>query len=86
MVRPVAVRDVPPLCGARLPRGADRYYVDGSLYHVGMVFEFREVEATGRLKAPWVLSKWDDVSGEVLHFWMDVPWANPRTVFQTERP
>jgi hypothetical protein len=67
------------------------YYVRGSFYHVGVVAELRPVIVSGAAAGqptPWILSKWDDSSGEVLHHWLDTPWANdnPRTEFWTDRP
>jgi hypothetical protein len=53
--------------------------------HVGTVFEMRI--GPGNVKSPWVLSKWNDYSGEVLHYFGD--HAMPRGVeveFWTDRP
>ena len=58
--------------------------------HVGMIVEMREV-APGSLKVPWVLSKWSDSSGEVLHHFRHTPpWAQQGLTveleFWTDRP
>jgi hypothetical protein len=42
--------------------------------HVGTVFELRYVTEGGQ-QIPWVLSKWDDASGEVLHHYQDCPFS-----------
>lgn len=63
-----------------------------SIYHVGIVGELRRlVLTTGTDLAapiPWVLSKWNDASGEVLHHINDVPFEGVQfTVrFWTDRP
>lgn len=62
------------------------YYVGESLYHVGVVYALRAIVASGATQPiPWILSKWDDMSGEVLHHWQDVPWQDTRIVFRTDR-
>lgn len=68
------------------------YYVNNTLYHVGVVFEFRRLDVIVELgdtrevdAAPWVLSKWNDSSGEVLHHVNDVPWADCEVKFITDR-
>lgn len=64
----------------------------GEMYHVGMVSELRRLtDATGQPTGepiPWILSKWDDASGEVVHRWNDVPWPADqiRVEWYTERP
>jgi hypothetical protein len=75
------------------PRRGDLilYFVDDVLYHVGVVYEFRQaihvaVDSPSVELVPWVLSKWDDTKGEVLHSAYDVPWAIPRLQFKTDRP
>ena len=53
--------------------------------HVGTVVEIRAGQ--GNVSAPWVLSKWNDYSGEVLHHFGEHPL--PRGVeveFWTDRP
>lgn len=55
------------------------YNLKGSprLVHIGLVGELRRLELTtaggSTAAVPWVLSKWSDVSGEVLHHFKDVP-------------
>jgi hypothetical protein len=43
---------------------------DNGFLHVGQILELREW--TGR-RVPWVLSKWNSTSGEVMHYVHDVP-------------
>lgn len=61
-----------------------------SILHVGLVCELRRLISANMqvgLPIPWVLSKWDDSSGEVLHQFNDIPWKqNEVTIaFLTER-
>lgn len=53
-----------------------------SILHVGFVCELRRLsDPQGRpagQPAIWVLSKWNDSAGEVLHHLNDVPWAADR--------
>ena len=65
---------------------------DGFL-HVGLIVEIRQLDvghSTTSSGVPWVLSKWDDSSGEVLHPIEDVPYNDYhlkyRIVLLTERP
>jgi len=44
---------------------------DNGFLHVGEILELRE--SIGR-RAPWVLSKWNSTSGEVMHYVHDVPF------------
>ena len=65
-------------------------YLDeaGGFLHVGVVAEIRQVVGGGvsRSGAPWILSKWNDSTGEVLHHYNDVPFALSYTVrFWTDR-
>jgi hypothetical protein len=54
-------------------------------WHVGIVFELRAIAGSQR-QIPWILSKWDSASGEVLHHWRDCPFANEiEAEFWTER-
>jgi hypothetical protein len=50
-------------------------YRDGQVgfLHVGLILEMREL-ALGSQKTPWVLSKWDDASWEVIHHYRHYPW------------
>jgi hypothetical protein len=60
--------------------------------HVGMIFELKEMALgmTGHsVRIPWVLSKMDSTSGEVLHHYRDVTFiegVEPEVVFLTDRP
>ena len=58
--------------------------------HVGMILEVRSGIAGGSPSLPWVLSKWDSASGEVLHYVHDVPFNRPPfspvTEYRTDRP
>lgn len=80
------------LLDSELPMQGDLilYYVDGSLWHVGLVCELRALSLpTGMATAQrtaWVLSKWDNSSGEVLHDWQDVPFGGWHARFRTDRP
>lgn len=71
------------------------YFILGSrqIMHVGIVTELRWVEHSGSSSSagqriPWVLSKWNDASGEVLHHVNDVPFGegNWEVSFWTDRP
>jgi hypothetical protein len=53
--------------------------------HVGLVIEMREAQGV-QMKVPFVLSKWDGASGEVIHHFMDVPFESDVHQFWTERP
>jgi len=59
---------------------------DSGFLHVGEILELREWSA-GRI--PWVLSKWNSTSGEVMHYVDDVPFHaqfDVRREYWTERP
>lgn len=64
----------------------------GDLLHVGLVVELRRISSSGGSPlghgAPWVLSKWNDVSGEVVHHVNDVPFPADEfsVAFWTDRP
>jgi hypothetical protein len=54
-------------------------------FHVGVVFELRCLTKDS-LKIPWILSKWDDASGEVLHHYKDCPFSTEiEAEFWTDR-
>ncbi len=66
-------------------------------FHVGVVMYFQAGVSPQSPRIPWVLSKWDSVSGEVLHkftahpFLDDVPFMDKHkyaceTEFWTDRP
>jgi len=64
-------------------------FQQGRLFlHVGMVSEMRDGVTRESPRLPWVLSKWDDVSGEVLHHFKNVPFPAGDFVveFWTDRP
>lgn len=45
------------------------------ILHVGQIIELRELEGgQGQRLIPWVLSKWDDSSGEIIHHSRHVPY------------
>jgi len=53
--------------------------------HVGIVSQLRFL-TQGAQQVPWVLSKWDDVSGEVLHHYTDCPFSKEiEAEFWTDR-
>lgn len=59
---------------------------DNGLLHVGEILELRSW--TGG-KVPWVLSKWNSTSGEVMHYVHDVPLHrvfDVRWEYWTDRP
>lgn len=63
----------------------------GEILHVGLIMEIRRLsgDSTGSSASfPWALSKWDDASGEVLHHFRDVPYAEQdyTVSFWTDRP
>lgn len=47
-----------------------------SIMHVGLVVELRQLSVGGIIldPTPWILSKWNDASSEVVHHFNDVPW------------
>lgn len=64
---------------------------NGNILHVGVVSELRELTVPGSLpdsatRIPWILSKWNDTTGEVLHHYRDVPWSEYEVFFWTDRP
>lgn len=77
------------------PRSGDLavyYFNDNSIIHVGMITELKYIvgsstSSTDSEKFPWLLSKWNDSGGEVLHHYQDVPWPEGeyRIIFWTER-
>ena len=76
-------------------RGDVAAYLDPTgqnLYHCGILYERRPLTIPNGTPigepTPWILSKWNDSSGEVLHHWNDVPWAEDDFMIEwwTERP
>lgn len=63
---------------------------DQGILHIGRVLEVRAGITAGSRRIPWVLSKWNDWSGEVCHFEQDHPLRMPGfTVtieYWTDRP
>jgi len=61
-----------------------------SFLHVGRVFQLRPGVIPASRRIPWVVSKWDSFSGEVLHDPHDVPYARQgfvvRREYWTDRP
>jgi hypothetical protein len=66
------------------------YYGRGGsdIWHVGKVMELRNLVVSGQdveaepSRIPWVLSKWNDSAGEVLHHYTDVPWPEDEFEFR----
>jgi hypothetical protein len=60
------------------------------IFHVGEVIEIRRLEGLGGKSVPWILSKLDATSGEVLHAVEQVPYKEQglpfRIEFWTDRP
>jgi hypothetical protein len=52
--------------------------------HVGMILELRSGITQESSRIPWVLSKWDSTSGEVLHHVQDVPFNQQHFTFLWE--
>lgn len=68
-------------------------YVDNrnsEMLHVGRILRLRAGVADGSPPIPWVLSKWNSTSGEVMHRAPDVPFSaqgiSHRIEFWTDRP
>lgn len=62
----------------------------GDFLHVGMIMEMRPGVSPTSPPCPWVLSKWNSTSGEVLHYVQDAPFNKqdfPFTIeYWTDRP
>jgi hypothetical protein len=60
------------------------------ILHVGMILELRPGIGPDSTKIPWILSKWNSTSGEVLHWVSDVPYNRQgfpvRIEYWTDRP
>jgi hypothetical protein len=56
----------------------------GEYIHVGMVMDTREGILPGSPTIPWVLSKWNSTSGEVMHYVGDVPYGKQGIPTKTE--
>jgi hypothetical protein len=56
----------------------------GEYLHVGMIMEMREGISRDAPKIPWVLSKWNSTSGEVMHHVHDVPYGHQGITFKTD--
>lgn len=66
------------------------------IWHVGIVIELKTIQmnqgfslvTSNENNIPWVLSKWNDSTGEVIHHFQDVPWSDGdyEITFWTERP
>ena len=68
-------------------------YVDEAsdeILHVARILQLRPGVAPDAEQIPWVLSKWDSKSGEVMHSAYDVPYQNQgipcRMEYWTDRP
>jgi hypothetical protein len=80
------------LAAGETPRIGDLVlYTAGSgskaVIHIGMIMELRH-GPDNKLRVPFVLSKWNDSSSEVVHHVDDVPWPPEfyETSFWTDRP
>jgi hypothetical protein len=66
------------------------YYERETFYHVGVVAKFQALSfgAEAGQPIPWILSKWNDTSGEVLHHFENVPFGDipTQSQFWTDRP
>ena len=62
----------------------------GEYLHVGMIMEMREGLSRDSPRIPWVLSKWNSTSGEVMHYVHDVPYGKQemptKIEYWTDRP
>jgi hypothetical protein len=62
----------------------------GEYIHVGMIMEMRKGMSPESPRIPWVLSKWNSTSGEVMHYVHDVPYGKQHilttTEYWTDRP
>jgi hypothetical protein len=62
----------------------------GDYIHVGMIMEMRDGVSREAKKIPWVLSKWNSTSGEVMHYVHDVPYGKQgiraEVEYWTDRP
>ena len=62
----------------------------GEYIHVGMIMEMRDGVSHESPKIPWVLSKWNSTSGEVMHYVHDDPYGKQempaRVEYWTDRP
>jgi len=76
-----------------LPQGEDPFPADLVLYvneedneilHVGQILELRKGLTTNSSRKPWVLSKLDDQSGEVMHWVEDVLYGKQGFSFKIE--
>ena len=68
------------------------YRETGSFLHVGVVTKLKGFITASRQtpptsQVPWILSKWNDATGEVLHHYRDVPWDDDQyeVSFWTDR-
>ncbi len=87
--RPVAAHEA-PRCG---DLAIYRWAGSDSILHAGVVSEIRGLAAAdggpaSGVALAWVLSKWNDTTGEVLHHCRDVPWPDSdfELRFWTDRP
>ena len=58
--------------------------IDGEILHVARVLELRAGVAAHARRMPWLLSKWNASSGEVMHFAHDVPYGTQGIPFEIE--
>jgi len=57
-----------------VPGDLAAYLIEGCLCHIGLVVRVEK----GVVAGPWILSKWDDGSGEDEHALHDVPYETCR--------
>ena len=83
-----ALRDVETPVAGDLVLYADEDV--GDYLHVGMILEVRDGISRESPKIPWVLSKWNSTSGEVMHHVHDVPYGRQgipaKIEYWTDRP
>lgn len=62
------------------------YRLNGNTLHAAMVLELKPLQPGSRI--PWVLSKWNDASGEDIHALQDIPehFGDYQIEFWTDRP
>jgi hypothetical protein len=84
--RPLGVMETPVAGDLVLYANED----DRDYLHVGMILEVQDGISRESPKIPWVLSKWNSTSGEVMHSVYDVPYGKQgiraKIEYWTDRP